>query len=100
MEIRVISKRENKLLERVEVEFEVLYPNQPTPNRFEVKEKLAALLAKDRSLVFIKRMVPRAGTPTAKGLAHVYDSLERAELVENKYIIERNTPKAVEEASR
>ncbi|MHA1506750.1 MAG: 30S ribosomal protein S24e [Candidatus Asgardarchaeia archaeon] len=100
MEIKVVSKRENKLLERVEVEFEVHYPNQPTPNRFEVKEKLAALLAKDRSLVFIKRMVPRAGTHIAKGLAHIYENLERAELVENKYVIERNTPKAVEEASQ
>ncbi|MHA1506798.1 MAG: hypothetical protein ACTSR0_06445 [Candidatus Asgardarchaeia archaeon] len=39
MEIKVVSKRENKLLERVEVEFEVHYPNQPTPNMYNGKIK-------------------------------------------------------------
>ena len=47
--------------------------------------------------IFIIRLKSRAGTNTSYGLAHIYESRERALQIEPKYIIERNEGKKQEE---
>jgi len=43
VEIKIIEVKENKLLHRKEVSFEIDHLGQGSPNRIEVKEKLAAM---------------------------------------------------------
>lgn len=97
MEIEIINQRENKLLDRLEVEFKVKHPNSPTPPRQQIREKLMGLLTKDLDKIFIIRLKSRAGTNTSYGLAHIYETQERALQIEPKYIIERNEGKKQEE---
>jgi len=93
MDVKIISEKENMLLKRREVHFQVEH-NQTgsTPTRLEVRKAIASVLKKDVDLVFVKRLETKTGTHTAVGLANVYDSVEQALLVEPEYIIKRNVP--------
>ena len=75
MDVKIISEKENMLLKRREVRFQVEH-NQTgsTPTRLEVRKAIASVLKKDVDLVFVKRLETKTGTHTAVGLANVYDS--------------------------
>jgi len=93
MEIKVISEKENPLLKRKEVYFQVEHSQTGnTPPRLEVRKAVATALKKDADLVFVKKIETKTGTHTAVGLANVYDSVEQAKLIEPKYIVKRNVP--------
>lgn len=91
MDINIIEKKENKLLERLEVRFELEYP-AATPRRLEVRSKLAAMINYDEPLVIIKKIHQETGMRKSTGLAHAYKSAETLQQVEPKYLIKRNTP--------
>lgn len=93
MDVRIISEKENMLLKRREVHFQVEH-NQigSTPTRLEVRKAIAIALKENIDLVFVKKLKTKTGTHTAVGLANIYDSVEQALLVEPEYIIKRNVP--------
>jgi small subunit ribosomal protein S24e len=93
MEVKIVSEKENPLLKRRELYFQVEH-NQTgsTPSRLEVRKAVAAVLKRDADLVFIKKVETKTGTRTAFGVANVYDSVEQARLIEPKYIVARNVP--------
>ncbi len=93
MEIEILQNRENKLVERVEVEFRVHHPGKPTPSRREVLEELAKKLGSDPELVVIRRISTPHGRTYSSCLAHVYKSKERMLSVEPRYILERGKKK-------
>jgi len=93
MEVKIVSQKENSLLKRSEVHFQVEHGQTgSTPPRLEVRKAVANALKKDADLVFVKKFETKTGTHTALGIANVYDSVEQARLIEPKYIIERNVP--------
>jgi len=93
MKVKIISKEYNPLLKRKEVTFKVEHAETGgTPNRFEVKKQLAALLKADLELVYVRKMETKTGTTTAVGEADAYDSVEQAKIVEPKHIVARNVP--------
>jgi small subunit ribosomal protein S24e len=93
MEVKIISEKENPLLKRKEVHFQVEHSQTGnTPPRLEVRRAVATALRKDADLVFVKKMETKTGTHTALGSANVYDSVEQAKLIEPKYIVKRNVP--------
>ena len=93
VDIKIISKRENPLLKRIEVYFQLEHSETgSTPPRSEARRAIAGALKTDVELVFVKRFETNTGTSTAVGLANVYDSGEQARLIESEYIIERNVP--------
>jgi small subunit ribosomal protein S24e len=93
MEIKVISEKEEPLLKRREVRFQVKH-DQPgsTPPRLEVRKAIASALKDKVDIVFVKKLETKTGTHVAVGLANAYDSIDQARLVEPEYIIRRNTP--------
>ena len=103
MDIKIISKKENPLLKRKEVQFKVEQGLKgKTPARLDVKRSLAGELQVSDQLVFIKRMKTMTGTSTAVGDANAYETLEQAKRIEPDYIIKRNSPpeKPAEEAKQ
>ena len=93
MKIRIVSQKNNPLLKRREVTFEVEHgETEGTPTRFEVRKLLASMLNVNLQLVYVKRVDTKTGTMVALGEANAYDSIEQAKLVEPKHIIARNTP--------
>jgi small subunit ribosomal protein S24e len=91
--ITILEEKENKLFHRKEISFEIEHLGSGTPNRIEVKEKLAAMKTAKPELTFIKTMKPRFGSPYVHGSATIYDDEESAK-IEPKYVKIRNIPKA------
>lgn len=93
MEIKIISEKENPLLKRKEIFFQLEHGQTgSTPPRLEVRKAVAIELKKDAALVFVKKLETKTGTHLAVGTANVYDSVEHAKSVEPEYIVKRNTP--------
>jgi ribosomal protein S24E len=92
MELKIISKKENLLLKRKEVQFRLEHTQGKTPARLDVKRSIASELQVSDKLVFVKRMKTMTGTNIAVGSANAYDSAEQAKLIEPAYIIKRNSP--------
>jgi len=93
MEVKILSKKQNPLLKRREVQFKVEHgPKGKTPGRLELKKALAAELQVKEELVFVKKMRTLTGTNTTVGEANAYDTAAQAKLIEPEYILKRNSP--------
>lgn len=90
MEVDITSKKENPLLDRVEVHFTVFHPGQPSPKRQDVREKLAALLNTNQGLVVVDEMNTPFGRNETKGYAKAYESVDGLRSVENEHLLVRN----------
>jgi len=88
MEIKIAEQRENPLLKRKEVKFEVSFTG-PTPSRKAIKEALCSKLGVDASLVVIDIVEQGYGQTTAKGYAKVYESKD-AMGIESKHKLDRD----------
>lgn len=92
MEVKIVSKKDNPLLKRKEVQFIIEHKQGKTPVRLDIKRSIASELQVTDKLVFIKRMNTMTGTNTSVGFANVYASEAQAKLIEPEYIIKRNSP--------
>jgi small subunit ribosomal protein S24e len=92
MEIQIISQKENPLLKRKEVQFNVEHDTGSTPPRQEVRRAVATALKSNVDLLFVKKFETKTGTHTAVGTANLYESIEQARLIEPEYIVKRNVP--------
>jgi len=90
MEIEIVSRKENKLLEREEVYFKIKYEGK-TPSRKKVRDNLKNMVG--GKVVIIEYIKPAYGAPEADGYARVYQSEKKAREVEAEHIIERNLKK-------
>ncbi len=95
MEIEVIERKENKLLEREEIKFIIKYDGA-TPTRKEVKEAIKNELGIGGYIV-IKHIKPLFGIKEAKVYAKVYPSEAIARKIEPDYIFAREGKKKEEE---
>jgi ribosomal protein S24E len=98
MEIKVVSKKENPLLKREAISFQIEHTQTKTPSRTEVRKAVAKILKTDMKLVYVKKFKTKTGTSTAVGIANVYDSEEQAKFVEPEYVIKRNVSAVKPEA--
>lgn len=95
MEIKIKEKKENVLLNRTEIEAEITHFKEPTPNRAQVKEKLAAMLSADKNLIVIKKLDQTFGSLT-KCTAALYKSKADLESSEQKHLLKRDAKKPKE----
>jgi len=96
MKIDVISEKVNPLLGRKEVYFEIFHPEKGSPMRVNIRERLASKYKVDQDFVFIRKLIPVAGKQRIKGIARIYEDMDRAVLIEAKHIISRNQGKIEE----
>ena len=90
MELKITEKRENPLLHRVEVNFEVVHPKDKTPTREDVRNILAANLNAEKNRVILDSLHPTFGATVTRGFAKIYESKEHALKTEPEYILLRN----------
>ena len=78
--MEVIERKENPLLDRVEIRFLWNHDNSPTPS---LKEMVAAAVKVEpgakESMTFVKEVSTRYGRPHTTGLALIYSSKEAFE---------------------
>jgi len=90
MELKIIEKRENPLLHRLEVQFEVVHIKDKTPTREDVRNLLAANLNAEKNRVVLERMHTSFGAPVTRGFAKIYECVEHALKTEPEYVLLRN----------
>lgn len=91
MEIEITSKKENPLLNRIEINFKAIHPKEKTPKRDEIKVSIASALNLKKNFVVIDNMKSLFGCPETVGYAKIYPSQKEAKLNEQEHIIKRNT---------
>lgn len=96
MEVNIIEKNENPLLNRTEIDFVCLYQGEATPRILDVKSKLVALLDADKELLVVDKIQPFFGEGRARGYAKIYDSKESLTEIETKHVLEKNKVSAPE----
>ena len=96
--LEIIERRENPLLDRVELNFMWKHPNEPTPSLSQMVDAAAnSEPGAVKELVFVKQVNTRFGMSATTGLALVYGSEESAS-IEPNYVSERH--KSIGEPSK
>lgn len=99
MEIDIFEKKDNRVLNRLEIKFFCEYEGEGTPKVLDVKSKLITLLNTKKELIVVDYLNPHYGEPKALGYAKVYDTKEDLEFIETKSTIAKNTEGKAEEES-
>ncbi|MBC2697109.1 MAG: hypothetical protein HF976_05935 [ANME-2 cluster archaeon] len=99
MEINITKDWENTLLDRKEITFNISHTGA-TPSRDEIKNKLVAQLNSRHELVIVNKIRTEYGTQSTTGYAKIYSDVDRANEIENKYILKRNELKPIEETEK
>lgn len=90
MELEIVSKKDNPLLDRVELEVLVHHSGEPTPKRSEVREQVAAAVNAKKDQVLVDHMESTFGTGLTRGYVKVYKTKEAAMAIEREPLIKRN----------
>lgn len=90
MNVEIVSKTENKLMDRVEVDFKAAHDGEPTPTRDATRQALANALSVPKERVIVSNMDSVYGKGISKGAARVYTSTESAKSHEREHIQIRN----------
>ena len=102
--MEVLERKENPVLDRVELTFQWNHSGEPTPSLSQMVDAAAkAEPGTNKKLVFVKNVNTRFGMSRTTGLALVYGSQESAS-IEPNYVVERHSslneaPPKVEEAA-
>ncbi len=81
MELKIIEKKENKLLSRTEITAEMVHEG-PTPSYDAIKKALAKQVNADESLIAVKHVYPSYGESRVKIIANIYDDKKAMESIE------------------
>ena len=81
MKLEIKDKKENKLLGRLEVEGKLTFEGA-TPSNEVLRDKLAAELNADKSLIIVKHIYSKFSYQEADFLAYIYSSKEKMDKME------------------
>ena len=88
--MEIIERKENPVLDRVELRFQWNHPGEATPSLSEMVDAAAkAEPGADKKLVFVKNVNTRFGMSRTSGLALIYGTADSASN-EPDYVIERH----------
>jgi len=90
LNVDIVSKNENKLMDRTEVTFKASHSGEATPARDAVRTSLAGSLKVPKERVVISEMQSEFGQGASHGAAKVYGSAESAAKYERNHILVRN----------
>ena len=94
MELEIVSKKDNPLLDRSELEVLAHHTGKPTPTRDEVREHVAAAMKAKKDVVMVDHMESTFGKGVTRGYVKVYKTKEAAMAIEREPIKKRNEPGA------
>jgi len=96
MKIEIKTKKENKLIGRLELEGLIQFDGA-TPSNEVLRDKLAVELKADKDLIVIKHIYSRFGYPEAEFLAYIYDNKETRRKME---VMTKHLKKKLEEEKK
>jgi len=86
MEVKISETRENRLLERKEIEASVYFEG-PTPQRKEMKSAICGKIGANPELVVLRSVVNEFGVKRVNVSAHVYENLD---------VLKKNEPRHIQ----
>jgi small subunit ribosomal protein S24e len=90
LKLEIVSKNENKLMDRVDVMFKAAHVGEATPNRDAVRTALAGAMGVNKDRVVVSKMASRYGLGESDGYAKVYSSVDSAKKYETNFLLVRN----------
>ncbi len=90
MDLEIVSRKDNPLLDRTELEVLAHHTGQPTPTRDEVRDQVAAAMKAKKEQVLVDHMESTFGKGLTRGYVKVYKSKQAAEAIEREPIKKRN----------
>ena len=93
LNIEIIEEKKNPLIDRTEISFRIDHFGKGTPNRLDVKSKIAAMQGANEKLTIIKRIKTHFGAAQIIGTAYVYENGKELQYYEPIHIQVRNLPK-------
>ena len=72
LNIEILEEKKNPLIERTEIRFRIDNFGVSTPNRLDVKKKIAAMQGSDEKLTIIKKLDTHFGASYTLGKAYIY----------------------------
>lgn len=97
MELKILSKKENPLLFRTEVEGEVVFSGA-TPSYAELKKALSSQVKAGEDAIAVRHIYTAFGKPTARFAAMVYKDAETLKKIEPKVKEKKAKPGQAAEA--
>ena len=91
--IEITEEKKNPLIDRKELTFRIDHFGAGTPNRIEVKKKIAAIQGSDEKLTIIKHLDTHFGASHTLGKAFIYDNTKDLEYFEPFHVQVRNLEK-------
>ena len=90
MEINILNREKNPLLNREEIIVDIEHKGEPTPKRDDLKKKIGAMIGKDEKLIIVEKIISEFGKQRSKAFIHVYENEEDMKKLELKHILKRN----------
>jgi len=90
MEIEVVSRKDNPLLGRIEIQFKISHGKDRTPTRDDIRNELATMVNSKKDRVVIDHMNSVFGKAETVGYAKIYEKKETAQKIERKHTLKRN----------
>jgi small subunit ribosomal protein S24e len=91
--IEIIEEKKNPLIERTEITFRIDHFGKGTPNRLEVKKKIAAMQAGNEKLTIIRKLDTQFGASHIVGKAYIYQDAKELQFYTPFHIQVRNLEK-------
>ncbi len=92
-EIEILEEKKNPLIDRTEVKFRVNHFGMGTPNRMEIRSKLASMLQTNEKYTIIQKIKGHFGDAYSLGIVHAYKNKEDLDFYVPFHIQARNIPK-------
>lgn len=99
MKIKVLSKQDNPLFGRTEMNFEIEHVKEKTPSRLDAVNLVATSTKAKADLISISYIKSLFGQGKSVGVAHIYKKIESLKKHEPSYI-QKRSEKAKEKSSK
>ncbi len=93
LNIEITEEKKNPLVDRLELTFRVDHFGAGTPNRLEVKKKIAAMQGSDEKLAILIKLGTRFGNSSTQGVAYIYENSKDLQFFAPFHIQVRNLEK-------
>ena len=88
--IEIIEEEKNQLINRTEIKFRIDHFGKGTPNRLDVKKKIAAMKNVNEKLTIIRKLRTKFGSAYSTGKVYIYGDFKDLEFYEPFHIQVRN----------
>ena len=93
----ILEEKINPLIDRTELKFRIDHFSAGTPNKLDVKKKIAALKNANEKYTIIRKIKTHFGSSYDVGLANIYKNAKELQFYEPFHIQVRNLPKDTRE---